>query len=148
MPVLRTPRYRGLVAGALIALAGVAAWATVQALLGSGTWSSDDGTALVYAPKSGEYAFAAAKPNDARRNQVFSGDAGTLAAFETTHPLGAFTALPASGDPVRGTFFPVVDWPLVAIHAVLTEGRAYGRRGGCLARIQLDAYYSANFLSH
>ena len=124
MPVLRTPRYRGLVAGALIALAGVAAWATVQALLGSGTWSSDDGTALVYAPKSGEYAFAAAKPNDARRNQVFSGDAGALAAFETTHPLGAITALPASGDPVRGTFSPVVDWPLVAIHAVLTpDGR-------------------------
>ena len=117
MPVLRTPRYRGLVAGALIALAGVAAWATVQALLGSGTWSSDDGTALVYAPKRGEYAFAAAKPNDARRNQVFSGDAGALAAFETTHPLGAITALPASGDPVRGTFSPVVDWPLVAIHA-------------------------------
>ena len=55
---------------------------------------------------------------------MFSGDAGALAAFETTHPLGAITALPASGDPVRGTFSPVVDWPLVAIHAVLTpDGR-------------------------
>ncbi|MFC5577041.1 galactose oxidase-like domain-containing protein [Lysobacter niabensis] len=57
------------------------------------------------------------------------GDAGAVEAFSTARPIGALTALPAQGDPGKGTFSPVVDWPLVGIHAVLTpDGRvlSYG----------------------
>jgi hypothetical protein len=38
--------------------------------------------------------------------------------------LGAQAAIPETGDPAAGTFSPVLDWPLVGIHAVLLpDGR-------------------------
>lgn len=38
--------------------------------------------------------------------------------------FGAQAAIPETGDPVAGTFSPVLDWPLVGIHAVLLpDGR-------------------------
>ncbi|MGH8032221.1 MAG: galactose oxidase-like domain-containing protein [Luteimonas sp.] len=37
---------------------------------------------------------------------------------------GASAAIPVTGDPVKGNFSPVVDWPLIGMHAVLTpDGR-------------------------
>ena len=67
-----------------------------------------------------ETGFAAAKPTPARRDRLRRGDANAVAAFETVQPTGAITALPASGDAVKGVFSPVADWPMVGIHAVLT----------------------------
>ena len=38
--------------------------------------------------------------------------------------FGAQAAIPDTGDPVAGTFSPVLDWPLMGIHAVLLpDGR-------------------------
>ncbi|MGH3484612.1 MAG: galactose oxidase-like domain-containing protein [Nocardioidaceae bacterium] len=50
------------------------------------------------------------------------GDAGALRRIRTAAGAAApADAIPQFGDPVRGTFSPVVDWPLVGIHAVLTQ---------------------------
>jgi hypothetical protein len=58
------------------------------------------------------------------------GDAGALRRIRTAAGAAApQSSIPQFGDPVRGTFSPVVDWPLVGIHAVLTpDGRvlSYG----------------------
>ncbi|HEY5780352.1 MAG TPA: galactose oxidase-like domain-containing protein [Lysobacter sp.] len=65
------------------------------------------------------------------RGKTVGGNKDALARFALTRPIGALTALPASGDPVRGTFSPVIPWPLVGIHAVLTaDGRvlSYGTK--------------------
>ena len=81
------------------------------------------------AAASGDPLILAAIQTRANENRVMRGDAEAVAAFETTHPVGALTALPAQGDPITGTFSPVVDWPMVGIHAVLTpDGRvlSYG----------------------
>jgi hypothetical protein len=78
----------------------------------------------VLAAASGDPLILAAIQTRANENRVMHGDAEALAVFQTTRPVGALTALPAQGDPVKGTFSPVVDWPLVGIHAVLTpDGR-------------------------
>jgi hypothetical protein len=51
------------------------------------------------------------------------GDPGALRRIRTAAGAAAPANLvPQFGDPVRGTFSPVVDWPLVGIHAVLTPG--------------------------
>ena len=80
--------------------------------------------ALARAAASGDPLILAAIETRADANTVFGGDPHALAGFETVRPAGALTALPATGDPVRGSFSPVVDWPLVGIHAALTpDGR-------------------------
>jgi hypothetical protein len=72
----------------------------------------------------GDPLILAALQTPANQNRIMHGDAEALAAFRTTQPIGALTALPAQGDPVKGTFSPVADWPLVGIHAALTpDGR-------------------------
>ena len=123
-------RRRALVAAAVV----VAAFAAATAYLTIGTWplapelrERDQAQALAAA--SGDPLILGALQTDANRNTVRGGDTAALAAFQTVQPPGALTALPASGDPVRGTFSPVADWPLVGIHAVLTpDGRvlSYG----------------------
>jgi hypothetical protein len=61
------------------------------------------------------------------------GDPGALRKIRTA--AGAATpgsTIPQFGDPARGTFSPVVDWPLIGIHAVLTpDGKvlSYGTDG-------------------
>ncbi|MDR7135334.1 hypothetical protein J2X06_002543 [Lysobacter niastensis] len=65
------------------------------------------------------------------RGPISHGDQDAVAGFAVTQPIGALTALPVSGDPVRGTFSPVGSWPLVGLHAVLTaDGRvlSYGTK--------------------
>lgn len=65
------------------------------------------------------------------RGPTARGDKDAVARFAVTQPIGALTALPATGDPVRGTFSPVAPWPLVGLHAVLTaDGRvlSYGTK--------------------
>ena len=65
------------------------------------------------------------------RGPISHGDKDAVAGFAVTQPIGALTALPVSGDPVRGTFSPVAPWPLVGLHAVLTaDGRvlSYGTK--------------------
>ncbi|WP_460712087.1 galactose oxidase-like domain-containing protein [Lysobacter terrae] len=80
--------------------------------------------AAAVAAASGDPLILAAVQTRANQNRVMQGDAQAVAAFQTELPVGALTALPATGDPVKGTFSPVVDWPLVGIHAVLTpDGR-------------------------
>ncbi|MFC5571397.1 galactose oxidase-like domain-containing protein [Lysobacter yangpyeongensis] len=85
--------------------------------------------AAAVAAASGDPAILAAVQTKANQNRVMGGDAASVAAFQTLRPVGALTALPAQGDPVKGTFSPVFDWPLIGIHAVLTpDGRvlSYG----------------------
>ena len=49
------------------------------------------------------------------------GEAGALRKIQTAAGAAAPASLiPQFGDPVRGSFSPVVDWTLVGIHAVLT----------------------------
>jgi hypothetical protein len=78
----------------------------------------------VLAAASGDPLILAAIQTRANQNRLIRGDADAVAAFQTSQPIGALTALPAQGDPVKGTFSPVADWPLVGIHAALTpDGR-------------------------
>jgi Domain of unknown function (DUF1929) len=62
------------------------------------------------------------------------GDPGALRRIRTAAGAAApQSTVPQFGDPVRGTFSPVVDWPLVGIHAVLTpDGKvlSYGTDEG------------------
>ncbi|WP_052108204.1 galactose oxidase-like domain-containing protein [Aerolutibacter daejeonensis] len=84
---------------------------------------------LAIAAASGDPAILGAVQTAANANRVRGGDPAALAMFQTVRPSGALTALPAIGDPARGTFSPVADWPLVGIHAILTpDGRvlSYG----------------------
>ena len=80
----------------------------------------------------GDPAILAAIQTRANQNRVMRGDAQAVSDFEMARPVGALTAVPATGDPVKGIFSPVIDWPLVGIHAVLTpDGRVltYGTTG-------------------
>jgi|Tabmets5t2r1_1033131.scaffolds.fasta_scaffold07047_2 Domain of unknown function (DUF1929) len=58
------------------------------------------------------------------------GDPGALRRINAAAgPAAPASTVPMFGDPVKGTFSPVVDWPLIGIHAVLTpEGKvlSYG----------------------
>ncbi|GAB3754995.1 galactose oxidase-like domain-containing protein [Lysobacter olei] len=126
------PRLRRLALVAATAL--IAAVAGASAFLLTETWplppelrERDQAKALAAA--SGDPLILGALQTSANANKVRGGDAAALAAFQTVQPAGALTALPASGDPVHGTFSPPADWPLVGIHAVLTpDGRvlSYG----------------------
>ncbi|GAB3379520.1 galactose oxidase-like domain-containing protein [Lysobacter fragariae] len=129
------PRVRhGMAIGATLLLVVVAAWAVIFA---SGGLSVDDSATVerkrdwsqAVAAASGDPAILAAIQTRANANRVMAGDADALVTFRTARPSGALTALPALGDPVRGSYSPVVAWPLVGIHAVLTfDGRvlSYG----------------------
>jgi len=120
---------RGVTIGLALILAAVVAWASIY--LGGGIGSSsgratddDRDWEKVLAAASGDPLILAAIQTKANENRVMRGDPEALAAFDTTQPIGALTTLPAQGDPIKGTFSPVVDWPLVGIHAVLTpDGR-------------------------
>ena len=111
------------IAGTLL-LAAAAVWA---AILGSATIAPSQrerDLAKAVAAASGDPIILAAIQTRANQNRVMLGDADAIASFSTTLPSGAMTALPEIGDPVKGTFSPVADWPLVGIHAVLTfDGR-------------------------
>ena len=119
-----------------LVLAGVATWAATYVageIAPSGeTTATTSATARVdrewmaaaVDAAKGDPMILAAIQTRANENRIMHGDPDALAAFETVRPSGALTALPALGDPARGTFSPVVDWPLVGIHAVLTfDGR-------------------------
>ncbi|QNP41493.1 galactose oxidase-like domain-containing protein [Lysobacter solisilvae (ex Woo and Kim 2020)] len=135
MSALQHPRRRGIAIGTALVLVGMIGWAAVQLSGESSTEATADTTQperdwdRVLAAASGDPLILAAIQTGANQNTVMRGDADALAAFQTTRPIGALTALPAQGDPVKGTFSPVVDWPLVGLHAVLTpDGRvlSYG----------------------
>jgi hypothetical protein len=130
----------GLIIGTSTALIGLASWAAVHwglrddPTLQSGSASAAGATGL--AAESNEAGAAPAGGTNGggdafdiaqsyrRRGPTVRGDDSALAAFKTTFPQGALTAIPTSGDPLRGSFSPVVSWPLVGIHAVLTpDGR-------------------------
>ncbi|MFC5577042.1 galactose oxidase-like domain-containing protein [Lysobacter niabensis] len=110
-------------------LAAVIAWAFVDMTGGIGPASTETvegGRDLekALAAASGDPLILAAIQTRANQNRVMRGDADALVAFQTAQPAGALTALPALGDPIKGTFSPVVDWPLIGIHAALTpDGR-------------------------
>src|SRR4249919_805801 len=128
--VLPGPARRGFMIGAVLVLVAVATWAAIRV---SSERTTDvvrerDLSAAVAAARNDPLILAALKTR-ANQNRVRQGDAKAVAAFATTVPVGALTALPASGDPVKGVFSPVINWPLVGIHAVLTpDGRvlSYG----------------------
>ena len=125
------PSARGGVAIAIaLLLAAVASWAAIYVT--GGIMPGNTGTtpsAAALAAARGDPLILAAIQTRANQDRVMHGDAGAVAAFKTVRPVGALSALPALGDPVRGSFSPVADWPLVGIHAVLTpDGRvlSYG----------------------
>ncbi len=127
-PVFRSSRRRHAI-GLTPFLAALAALAASAAVYVAHTADRQRDLAAAIAAASGDPLILAAVQTRANQNQVLPGDARAVAAFETARPSGALTALPASGDPVKGTFSPVIDWPLVGIHAVLTpDGRvlSYG----------------------
>ena len=117
-----------------MALVVAASWATVYLGAIAPPPSETEGIGAVpstaqIAAARGDPIILAAIQTRANENRIMLGDAAALAAFRTVRPFGAQTALPASGDPLKGVFSPVVDWPLVGIHAVLTpDGRvlSYG----------------------
>jgi hypothetical protein len=118
------PARRGFAITLLLLLATVVVWAAIHASGGFAPSQRERDLEKAVAAASGDPIILAAIQTKANENRVMRGDADAVAAFETTNPIGALTALPALGDPVRGTFSPVVDWPLVGIHAVLTpDGR-------------------------
>ena len=114
---------RFLAVSATLLLAAATAWAAILVTdPGTGTRQRDMAAALRAA--AGDPAISAAIRTAANANRVRRGDAQALASFRMAQPSGALTDLPAQGDPVRGTFSPVINWPLVGIHAVLTfDGR-------------------------
>ena len=116
---------RGATVGLALALLGLMTWAAVR--MDTTPPAVTDRTRdwdKVLAAAKGDPLILAAIQTKANQNRLLRGDADALAAFQTSVPVGALTALPAQGDPVRGTFSPVVDWPLVGIHAALTpDGR-------------------------
>src|SRR5207342_2887614 len=119
------PARRGFMIGVVLVLVAVVTWAAIRVSgeRTTGAFRERDLSAAVAAAR-GDPLILAALQTRANQNRVMRGDAKAVAAFETTLPVGALTALPASGDPVKGTFSPVADWPLVGIHAVLTpDGR-------------------------
>ncbi len=62
-------------------------------------------------------------------NKIVRGEALLPRLLDLARNGGASSAVPDTGDPIKGTFSPVLDWPLIGIHAVLTpEGRvlSYG----------------------
>jgi hypothetical protein len=136
----RTSLRPGLIIGTSTALVGLAVWAAAHWGLGdeptpqSGSApaagapglaaeSSKAGAAPAGGTNGGDDAFDIAQAYR-RRGPTVRGDDSALAAFKTSLPQGALTAIPTNGDPLRGSFSPVVSWPLVGIHAVLTpDGR-------------------------
>ncbi|WP_460725946.1 galactose oxidase-like domain-containing protein [Lysobacter rhizosphaerae] len=128
--VLPGPARRGFMIGAVLVLVAVATWAAIRVSSErtTGGVRERDLSAAVAAARNDPLILAALQTR-ANQNRVRQGDAKAVAAFATTVPVGALTALPASGDPVKGVFSPVINWPLVGIHAVLTpDGRvlSYG----------------------
>jgi hypothetical protein len=115
-------RHRGIATAVLLIFLAALVWAGINAI--GGFTQRERNVAAAVAAASGDPLILAAVQTRANENRVMRGDADAVAAFDTMHPIGALTALPAQGDPVKGTFSPVVDWPLVGIHAVLTpDGR-------------------------
>jgi len=119
------PARRGFAIAVTLLLAAVVVWAASGGIVPS----EDRDLAKAVDAASGDPAILAAIQTRANENRVMHGDADAVASFMTVRTSGALTALPAQGDPVKGIFSPVVDWPLVGIHAVLTpDGRvlSYG----------------------
>jgi hypothetical protein len=113
---------RFLAVAATLLLVAATAWAAMGLADPAAASRQRDLAAALEAAK-GDPAILAAVRTRANANRVRRGDA-LASTFDTVRPIGALTALPAQGDPVRGTFSPVVNWPLVGIHAVLTfDGR-------------------------
>ncbi|MDR7100750.1 hypothetical protein J2X04_003131 [Lysobacter niabensis] len=128
--VVPGPARRGFLIGAVLVLVAIATWAAIRVSSERtmGAIRERDLSAAVAAARNDPLILAALQTR-ANQNRVRQGDAKAVAAFATTFPVGALTALPASGDPVKGVFSPVINWPLVGIHAVLTpDGRvlSYG----------------------
>jgi hypothetical protein len=120
------PARRGFAIAVTLLLAAVGVWAASG---GIAPLQRERDLAKAVAAASGDPLILAAIQTRANQNRVMRGDAEAVAEFKTTQPIGALTALPAQGDPAKGTFSPVADWPLVGIHAVLTpDGRvlSYG----------------------
>ncbi|MBF6025004.1 galactose oxidase-like domain-containing protein [Lysobacter niastensis] len=133
----------GVAVGALAAAIGSLVWAATSL-----NPSEPDSTATAAAEKAPDAdTWAEQKRDSIRQNEgdtsfyyamttpsrgkVARGDTDAVARFALSQPIGALTALPATGDPVRGTFSPVIPWPLVGIHSVLTaDGRvlSYGTK--------------------
>ncbi|RNF82024.1 galactose oxidase-like domain-containing protein [Montanilutibacter psychrotolerans] len=123
------PARRGFATGVPWVLAAMVTWAAVglpgdTPNLTRAEPGADRNWAEAVAAASGDPIILAAIQTPANANRIMFGDAAAVAAFETARPPGALTALPATGDPLRGVYSPVIDWPLIGIHAVLTpDGR-------------------------
>ncbi len=120
---------RSALVGLVLVLAGLLAWAALRVpdlpemKESSGAVETRDWDKVLEAASSDPLILAAIRTR-ANENRVMRGDARAVSAFRTALPAGATTALPTQGDPVKGVFSPVIDWPLVGIHAVLTpDGR-------------------------
>src|SRR5688572_13380897 len=97
---------RGAAIGLALILVGLMTWAAVH--LGGGIAVGEAETTAqgrdwdkVLAAASGDPLVLAAIQTRANENRVMRGDADAIAGFETSQPIGASTALPAQGDPVR-----------------------------------------------
>jgi hypothetical protein len=111
-----------------ISLAAAAAWSAQRSLTVPSPPKLDPLAEARRNPFDDSIAVALASPYRGRNIPV---DKAGLARFEAQalQPQGGLTALPARGDPVKGTFSPVAEWPFVGLHAVLTpDGRvlSYG----------------------
>jgi hypothetical protein len=131
--------------GALVILIGTLAWAATslapsedggagsepadpKAAATSDSWAERKRDSIGQNEGDTSFYFAMTTP---ARGPTVRGNKDAVASFALSQPVGALTALPATGDPVRGTFSPVAPWPLVGIHAVLTaDGRvlSYGTK--------------------
>src|SRR4249919_2328242 len=119
---------RSYMIGVVLVLAMLATWAAIHPNTSVERAPERDFSAAITAASNDPLILAALKTR-ANQDRVVGGDEAAVSEFATTQPIGALSALPSSGDPVKGTFSPVINWPLVGIHAVLTpDGRvlSYG----------------------
>ncbi|WP_457095288.1 galactose oxidase-like domain-containing protein [Lysobacter sp. P5_B9] len=119
---------RSYIIGAMLVLAMLATWAAIHPNTRVERAPERDFSAAITAASNDPLILAALKTR-ANQDRVMGGDEAAVSEFATTQPIGALSALPSSGDPVKGSFSPVINWPLVGIHAVLTpDGRvlSYG----------------------
>ncbi|WP_052590483.1 galactose oxidase early set domain-containing protein [Luteipulveratus mongoliensis] len=116
-------RRRIVLGGAAVTVAGVIGYAMAQPT--SAVTSSGHHHGQTSGPAHQQHVMAAFTANglDPSYEEAQRVPDGPVMRGEGVRP---FVGVPASGDPVKGSFSPVVDWPIIGIHAVvLPDGRVF-----------------------